>query len=75
MRVIARPSSPCSTGISLFAGLCLGGVAILLGQFFETLALAGVLTLARVFSALAGRLTLAMAAPETDLDISIINSS
>jgi len=44
---------------SLLARLCLGGVAILLRQFFETVALAGVLTFTRVLCALAGRLALA----------------
>jgi hypothetical protein len=37
----------------LFALLGFGGVAILLGQFFETLALAGVLAFAGVLRALA----------------------
>jgi len=88
----------------LLARLYLGGVAILLRQFFETVALAEVLAFTRVLCALAGRLArarihaitpsqctlassatavliettlkrraavVAIAAPETDLDISI----
>jgi hypothetical protein len=52
-------SMPPPTEGSLLARLCLGGVAILVCQFFETVTLAGVLTFTRVLCALAGRLTLA----------------
>ena len=57
-RVCTLSTLPPTEG-SLLASLYLGGVAILLRQFFETVALAGILAFARVIGALAGGLALA----------------
>src|ERR1700736_3707537 len=58
----------------LAGGLGLGSVALRLGHFHEALALAGVLTLAGVVGALAGRLALAGVHAFT-LDLGFIGSA